>query len=73
MRRRLAKLGTPPALAEAIVAFQVAIASGAFAGDSDDFATLTGTAPTSFVGYLTAHIEEAKEWTEGVKSWTQVS
>jgi NAD(P)H dehydrogenase (quinone) len=61
MRRRLAKLGTPPALAEAIVAFQVAIASGAFAGASDDFATLTGRAPTSFVGYLKAHLEEAKE------------
>jgi NAD(P)H dehydrogenase (quinone) len=73
MRRRLAKLGTPPALAEAIVAFQVAIASGAFAWDSDDFATLTGTVPTSFVGYLKAHLDEAKDWAKGVKSWTQVS
>jgi hypothetical protein len=47
--------------------------SGAFAGDSDDFATITGTIPTSFVGYLTAHIDEAKEWAKGVKSWTRVS
>ena len=73
MRKRLAEHGTPPAISEAIIAFHVAIASGAFAGDSDDFTTLTGTVPTSFVGYLKTHIEEAKEWAKGLQSWTRVS
>jgi NAD(P)H dehydrogenase (quinone) len=73
LRQQLACEGVPTAVAEQTIALQLAIASGAYEGDSDDFTLLTGRVPTSLVGFLMFHADDAREWAKGASAWKRVS
>lgn len=49
--------GFPPVLADVFTSFDVATAAGDLGDVTDDFATLTGRAPSTFDAWLPAHID----------------